>query len=150
MVRQPTQSLTALYEADEVAWLEAMSELAALGHGDALDLANLAEYLHTMARREYRELNSRLALLIMHILKWTYQPEKRSGSWRSTIRTQRSELLDIFESKTMKNFAINNLGASYAMAVENAADETGLPPEDFPAANPFTLDQWLSPDLVAS
>lgn len=150
MVRQTPQSLSTLYEADETAWLEAMSELASLGRADALDLVNLAEYLQSMAIRDYRELKSRLRLLMHHILKWNYQPEKRTSSWRATIKDQRRQLLDIISSKTMRNGAETNLDALYAEALEDAIEDTELPPETFPASNPFTLDQWLAQDVVAA
>ena len=81
-----------LYERDETAWLETMAELIRLGRLDELDYSNLAEYLADMARRDRREVESRLTVLISHALKWTHQPDHRSGSWRGTIVEQRQEL----------------------------------------------------------
>ncbi|HKM81947.1 MAG TPA: DUF29 family protein, partial [Candidatus Acidoferrum sp.] len=62
--------LPALYERDETAWLEAMAELARDGRAEDLDLGHLAEYLFDMARRDRREVESRLAVLLSHLLKW--------------------------------------------------------------------------------
>src|SRR5438132_7503601 len=87
-----------LYERDETAWLEAMSELIRLGRLDEVDYPNLAEYLADMARRDRREVTSRLAVLIAYLLKWRYQREGRSGSWRGTVEVQRQELAELLES----------------------------------------------------
>src|SRR3954452_22993818 len=82
----------ALYEQDETAWLEIMAELIRQGRLDEIDSVNLAEYLADMARRDRREVESRLTVLIAHALKWTHQPDRRSGSWKATIIEQRQEL----------------------------------------------------------
>src|SRR5258708_889931 len=84
--------LSALYMDDETAWLEAMAALIRRRDFARLDLDNLSEYLTDMAARDRREVRSRLVLLLSHLLKWDYQPEKRSGSWRATILNQRQEL----------------------------------------------------------
>src|SRR5271170_7741523 len=85
-------SMSTLYEQDETAWLEAMAELIRLGRLEELDYPNLAEYLADMARRDRREVESRLTTLMTHILKWTHQPDRRSGSWKGTVVEQRQEL----------------------------------------------------------
>src|SRR2546430_5252976 len=85
-------SPSVLYEQDETAWLEAMSELILLGRLDEVDYPNLAEYLADMARRDRREVESRLTVLITHVLKWVLQPDHRSGSWKGTIIEQRQEV----------------------------------------------------------
>lgn len=70
-----------LYERDETAWLETMAELIRLGRLDEVDYPSLAEYLTDMARRDRREVESRLTLLIAHALKWAHQPDRQaSGS----------------------------------------------------------------------
>jgi hypothetical protein len=129
-----------LYEADETAWLEAMAALAAGRRLDELDCENLSEYLTDMARRDRREVVSRLVLLLAHLLKWEHQPERRSGSWRGTILTQRRELRLLLESGTLRNHAQATLADSYDEARAQAAAETGLPIATFPADCPWTLD----------
>jgi hypothetical protein len=105
MVPTRTESLSALYEQDETAWLEAMADLIAQHRFDECDLEHLAEYLHDMARRDRREVESRLTVLMRHLLKWDKQPEKRSGSWKRTIIHQRDELRNLLESGTLRNHA---------------------------------------------
>lgn len=87
-----------LYEQDETAWLEAMAELIRMGRRDQVDYPNLAEYLADMARRDRREVTSRLSVLVAHLLKWRHQPERQTGSWRGTVEIQRQELAELLES----------------------------------------------------
>jgi hypothetical protein len=141
--------LSLLYEQDETAWLEAMSELIRLGRLDEIDYPNLAEYLADMARRDRREVETRLTTLIAHVLKWAHQADRRSGGWRGTIVEQRQELEGLVSRGVLRNHAEAVLADVYRKAVERAAAETGLPAETFPAACPYTLDQLLSADLLA-
>src|SRR5438045_4865152 len=116
-----------MYERDETAWLEAMSALAATGRYAEMDFPNLSEYLADMARRDRREVFSRLVILLTHLLKWEHQPGHRSGSWRGTIRAQRQELKLLLESGTLANHALAIFGDAYSSARTRAADETELP-----------------------
>ncbi|MCA1853517.1 MAG: DUF29 domain-containing protein [Beggiatoa sp.] len=136
-----------LYEHDETAWLETMAELIRLGRLDEIDYPNLAEYLADMARRDRREVESRLTVLVVHALKWARQPDRRSGSWKATIIEQRQELEGLVTRGVLRNHAEAVLADAYYKAVERAAAETGLPAETFPAGCPYTLDQLLSADL---
>lgn len=135
--------LETLFESDETAWLEAMSALAAEGRVSELDCSNLSEYLADMAKRDRREVFSRLVVLLTHLLKWDHQPDGRGGSWRGTIREQRRELRQLLESGTLRNHAENVLADAYAEARRQAADETGLELSTFPADNSRTLDEIL-------
>jgi hypothetical protein len=141
--------MSQLYESDETAWLEAMAELILQGRCDELDYPHLGEYLTDMARRDRREVKSRLTTLLMHVLKWAHQPDMRSNSWRGTITEQRQELSEQTEHGVLQNHAQAILGEAYRKAVERAADETGLSAGSFPAECPYTLDQLLSPDVLA-
>ncbi len=138
-----------LYEQDETAWLEAMAELIRLGRLDEVDYPNLAEYLADMARRDRREVESRLTVLIAHALKWSHQPDRRSGGWKGTIVEQRQELEGLVSRAVLRNHAEAVLADVYRKAVERAAAETGLPGETFPGTCPYALDQLLSADLLA-
>lgn len=149
MIQQATETMSHLYESDETAWLEAMAELILHGRFDELDYPHLGEYLTDMARRERREVKSRLTTVLMHVLKWVHQPEQRSRSWRGTIIEQRQELALHAESGVLRNHAEATLADAYTKAVERAAGETGLPAECFPSECPYTLDQLLSPDVLA-
>ena len=138
-----TQPLADLYETDETAWLEAMARISARGDGADLDYPHLAEYLSDMAKRDRREVDSRLIVLLAHLLKWQYQPDKRSRGWRLTIAEQRQELTGLLTSRTLRNHAAVVLSSVYAYAVERAVIDTGLAASELPAACPYTLDEAL-------
>lgn len=143
MVPRTLVSLASLYEADETAWLDVMSRLAAERRVDEFDFDNLSEFLESMARRDRREVKSRLVVLLMHRLKWEHQPDRRSGSWRSTILTQQDELKDLLDSLTLRDHAVDCLADAYRRARDIAAAETGLPIETFPAQSTLTVDGLL-------
>ncbi len=147
MVQRTPQALAVLYEADETAWLEATADLVRAGTLEHVDTNSLAEYLTDMARRDRREVTSRLAVLIAHLLKWRYQPSHRSGSWRVTVEVQRQELADLLESGVLENHAAEVLAKAYANGVRQAVAETGLDGSIFPEDSPFSLDEVLSTPL---
>jgi len=146
VVERLTTPPPSLYLADETAWLEQTARQVAAGRWDEVDRENLSEYLNDMAIRDRREVMSRLVVLLTHLLKWQHQPEKRTGSWEATIETQRLELRDILESRTLLNHAQEVLTKAYERAVSLAAKETGLPTETFPAAPPYTLTEMVGED----
>src|SRR5438874_9247156 len=104
---------TALYLADETAWLEQIAQLVAEGRWHEIDRENLSEYLTDMAKRDRREVLSRLVILLTHLLKWDHQPDQRNGSWQATIDLQRLELSDLLESRTLLNRAQSILARAY-------------------------------------
>ena len=149
MIQQQAIPLTDLYEADETAWLDEMAGLIRRDRVAELDYSHLAEYLTDMARRDRREVESRLAVLLAHILKWLYQPDHRSGSWRGTIVEQRQELQRLAGQGVLRSHAEAVMPDTYQEAVERAAAETGLPATTFPADLSYTLDQLLAFDPTA-
>ncbi len=82
--------MKASYEADVVVWANEQAELIRAGRFDLLDLEHIAEEIEDVGKSEQRELASRMAVLMSHLLKWQYQPDRRGASWRATIRTQRN------------------------------------------------------------
>jgi hypothetical protein len=141
------EGLGPLYLEDETAWLDIMSRLAREGRTEEFDLPNLSEFLADMAGRDRREVESRLVVLMAHLLKWEHQPDHRSRSWKATIVEQRQELDRHAGRGVLRNHAIAVLGAVYPNAVERAAVETGLPPDRFPSECPYTFEQLLNVDL---
>ena len=149
MVANALDSLTDLYMADEVAWRDTMVELIGDGQLRDLDYGHLKELLEDMSRSDRREVESRLELLLVHLLKWMYQRKKRTQSWRRTIREQGRELSrDFRSSKTLRNHAETILTETYAEAVKWAVEETKLPEDAFPAECPWTLKQLLSAEVL--
>jgi hypothetical protein len=144
MVQRTPAPTPALYETDETGWLEATAQLVRAGRLTEVDTATLAEYLTDMARRDRKEVVSRLVVLLTHLLKWEYQPERRSGSWKNTIRNQRWELADDVGGGTLRAHALDQLATAYERARLQAEAETELPIGTFPEACPWTLDEAVS------
>jgi Domain of unknown function DUF29 len=137
------RQLADLYEADETAWLEQMAQLIQERRYNELDYKNLSEFLISMAKRDRREVLHRLTTLLEHQLKWDHQPSMRSRSWEQTMKVQRHELIDLCESRTLKNHALEVLSKAYTRARNHAASETGLPEARFPRECPYSLDDLL-------
>jgi hypothetical protein len=134
------------YETDIFAWTQHQAAALAAGHVSELDLANLAEEIESLGKRDRRGLRSRLEVLVMHLLKWGYQPERRQTghSWSSTIRTQRRDIRLILEdSPSLRRQVPDMIEADYQDVRLNARDETGLPLETFPETCPWTAEQVL-------
>ena len=137
------------YARDFVLWVESQSELLREKQFQRLDLDNLIEELMGMASNRRHELQSRLEVLIMHLLKCEFQPQMRTPSWLSTIHTQRFAIeLCLEESPSLHKLVDDYAQRRYASAVRHAMIETGLPKTAFPATNPYTPKQLLDPDFI--
>ena len=133
-----------LYDQDFVVWTAETARLLRAGRLNQLDIAHLAEEIEDMGTSYHRELDSRLTVLVHHLLKWRYQAAKRSRSWKSTIITQRAELSRLFEqAPSLRRTAPPSVGKVYATAARLAGVETGLPEDLFPRRCPFSTDEIL-------
>ena len=138
-----------LYNQDFFAWTARNAELLRDGRLDEADIQHIAEELEDMGKREKHELASRLRVLLTHLLQWQIQTERRSGSWKATIETQRSELQSLLEEMpSLRSALAQSLAQVYRRAVLKAVGETGLPATMFPAACPFDLHQILDPEFL--
>jgi Domain of unknown function DUF29 len=144
MVQRTPSATTALHEVDETAWLEATADLVRSGRLTEIDRNALAEYLTDLAKRDRREVFSRLVVLLSHLLKWEYQPDHRSRLWRGTILEQQRELRQFVESGALYNHATAVFADAYADARKQAAAETGLARNAFPEACKWDLDSALA------
>ena len=130
------------YKTDLVAWANEQAALLRSGNLSAIDALNIAEEIESVGSSERRELRNRMARLIAHLLKWRFQPDHQSNSWRATIRNQRDEIADVLsDSPSLKHLFDDELflKSVWRKAVSIAHDETHL---DFPSS-------WLWPvDLV--
>jgi Domain of unknown function DUF29 len=139
----------ALYDADFYAWSIQQARLLRAGEFSRLDVENIAEELESMGRRDKREIDSRLVVLMAHLLKWQVQVGFRSRSWSATIREQRERIADLLsESPSLRAMIGSVRPALYDRARCAAADETGLAETAFPTNCPFTTDQILAGDFL--
>ena len=133
-----------LYDRDFYAWANEQAALLRAGRLSAADIAHIAEEIESMGRSEKRELTSRLAVLLAHLLKWRFQPERRGRSWQATIREQRSEVADLLADNPSLGARLDELlPNAYGKAVQIAIRETDLPEETFPAICPWSFEQAM-------
>ncbi len=134
------------YDLDFFAWTQQQAELLRNQKINQLDWSNLAEEIEGMGRYEKRQLESRLEVLIMHLLKWQFQPNLRSRSWQLTIKEQRMRLNRLLtENPSLKSSLEDGKEKIYPLAIISAEKETGL--SIFPENCPYQLSEILSLDF---
>ena len=127
-----------LYETDFYAWANEQAALLRAGRLDAADIANIAEEIESMGRSEKRELVRRLAILLMHLLKWRFQPALRGNSWRLTFEGQRNDIIDhLNDNPSLKSKLDETMASAYRRARLEAAKATGLAVTAFPSTCPW-------------
>ncbi len=145
-----------LYQTDYAAWAKRHVELLRTRRFAEMDIEHLLEELGDMSKSERRELESRLLILIAHLLKWEFQyphlseqwREFDGRSWRATIVEQRKQLAVLLrQSPGLKSVLAETILAAHPDAVDLASKETRLPPETFPAHCPYTAEQLLNDDF---
>ncbi|VXD12772.1 DUF29 domain-containing protein [Planktothrix paucivesiculata] len=144
-----SQQTSDLYEEDYHLWL--MNTIHQLQHGKLakVDMVNLIEELEAMGRSQKSAIESNLRILLMHLLKYKYQSDKRTNSWLFTIREHRKRLRNDFKnSPSLKRYFLEVFPESYQDARELAADETGLSINTFPVESPFSQEDTLNPDYL--
>jgi Domain of unknown function DUF29 len=143
-----SESRNDLYKRDYYTWALEQARALRAHSTKALDWENLAEEVEGLARTEARELKSRLEVLLVHLLKWRYQPNKRSRSWRLTIREQRQRLAQLLdENPGLKGTLVESVTRAYALARIIAARETRLAERTFPPASPWSFEQMTDAEF---
>lgn len=136
------------YEQDFYAWALQSAKLLRAGKLTKIDTEHVAEELESMGRSEKRELINRLAILIMHLLKWQFQSERQCNSWKFTIEEQRLEIMDLLEdSPSLHHDVATKLITAYQRAILLVVKETGLNKNLFPITCPFSLEEILNLDF---
>jgi hypothetical protein len=144
--------LSTLYQTDYSTWATRNAELLRAGRYAELDVEHLLEELSDMSKSDQHELENRLTILLAHLLKWEYQLQTLSErwrefdgrSWRATIIEQRNRVTKhLKKSPGLKSLLAETIAEAYLDAVQLASDETGLPPETFPADCPYLANQLL-------
>lgn len=139
---------TTLYETDFYAWAQRQAILLREEEFEQVDWDNIIEEIESLARTEKHEVESRLEVLLMHLLKWRYQPGKRGRSWRATIDEQRRRLHKLLrESPSLRARLTDFVGETYPDAIRAAVIETGLDKHAFPAACPWTAEQIMDEEF---
>ncbi|MDP3897007.1 MAG: DUF29 domain-containing protein [Mesorhizobium sp.] len=132
------------YEADYAQWCAEQGALLREGRLDLLDRENLAEEIESLGRSQEDEIESRVGVLLTHLLKWRFQPGQRSNSWKATLLEQRKRIARrIRQNPSLRGYPEQVLADEYEVARLAAAGDTGHALETFPDACPFTIEQIL-------
>ncbi len=139
-----------LYETDFALWIEQTAQQLRDRAFDQVDWENVIEEIEGLNRSDKRALESQITRVIMHLLKWDYQPERKSSSWRGSIiegRTQIRKLLR--DSPSLKPYLIEVFAECYQDAVEQASAETELPIDIFPTECPYAIVELLGRKILS-
>lgn len=142
-------TLQELYEYDYHLWLQETSRLLKAQDFTSLDLENLIEEIESLGRSERNKLISSLRLIYQHLLKWQYQPSRRSKSWSDTIIRERDNVSDYIEdTPSLKNLLQDTavLAKAYQRGRRDAIRETGI--TNLPLDCPYSLEQALDPNFL--
>jgi hypothetical protein len=137
-----------LYEQDFVLWTQQTAADLRAGRFDQIDIENTAEEIESLGRSDKRTVRNRLAILIMHLLKWEMQPERRSGSWSATIVEQRFRLKMILKDSPSLRICVESFVAeAYPHAVDKAVRQMRLLKNPFPVECPYNVKNILDTDF---
>ncbi len=132
-----TTDTTNLYNRDYRDWLQQTAQLIKEGKFSEVDAANLIEEIEDLGRSEKQAIKSNLVILLLHLLKCKYQPEKRTNSWKASIREHRRRLRDDFKvSPSLKRYCEEVFDECYQDGREQAADEMEFAIDTFPINSP--------------
>jgi hypothetical protein len=138
-----------LYDIDYWQWIEKTVEQLRNRDYTNVDWQNLIEEIEDMGRSEKRSLESNLIVVLLHLLKWQYQSDRRSGSWEASIIEHRRRINKALkESLSLKPYFEEILAECYAEALKQAKAETGLPLETFPTNCPYELTEIRDDDFL--
>jgi len=144
-------TMTTGYEQDFHRWTQEQASLLRAGRYAALDIDHLVEELESMGARERRELTSRLKVLLAHLLEWQHQPERRSPSWRATIKEQRLSIGDLLDDNpSLRPMLVEQITKAYRLGRLLAVKETNLEESQFPVNCPYSLSQVTDPRFYPS
>lgn len=137
------------YRDDFALWSAEQAALIRAGRLDRVDLENVAEEIESLGRSEQYQIDSRMEVLLQHLLKWQFQPERRTNSWKASIFEQRMRIAKVIKgSPSLRDYPAETLAGSFVIGRNQAITETGLPEAAFPQACPYTIEQILDPDFL--
>ena len=137
------------YATDFNLWVQQTARLLREHRWQDIDLENLVEELEDLGKSERRGITSQLTRLLLHLLKWHYQPQRRSDSWLDSITDARLQIeLAVKDSPSLKGYPSEQLNQSYQKARHSASKQTGLPVSIFPEECPYLLENILNEDWL--
>ena len=138
-------------EVDLYSWALRQAELLRAGRLMEIDAAAIAEEIDDVAEEQYDKLESALRVVMLHLLKWDHQPDKRSRSWTASVRAQRRRVLrQLRENPGLRSLLGEALGEAYEDARDEVSAETGLPLSVFPVQRPFEYAEIMERPVIWS
>lgn len=140
------------YDDDFFLWTQRQAALLRERMPADVDWQNLSKEIESSGKRDRREAASSLRVVMLHLLKWQFQPDLRSPSWRSSIVEHRHRLADILaDSPSLRGKVEEALAKVYARARKAAAQEIVLANlSDLPKACPYSVAELLDEDWLPS
>ena len=115
---------------------------------DEVDMDSVIEEVLKMGASDKHALTSYLRELLLHLLKWEYQPTYQCASWQISINKQRDAVLDILEySPGLKKFLPELQFKAYKRACSEAALQTGIDKNTFPKDCPYSFEQVMDEEF---
>ncbi len=137
------------YLADFNSWIDQTAQLLRERRWHEIDVEHLIEQVEDLGKSERRGIASQLTRLLLHLLKWQYQPQRRSDSWLDSITDARTQIeLAIEDSPSLKNYPAEQLEESYQRARRQAAKQTSVQVSVFPEECPYPLELLLDEDWL--
>ena len=137
---------TVSYGKDFYAWSKDQAARLRALRPAQVDWENLAEVIESVGRSDRRSVQSDLKVILVHLIKWRYQPQKRKSGWRASIREHRDRIERILEdSPSLGRVPVQSLAGEYRKARLEAIEDTGLPKGRVPESCPFSIEQVLDP-----
>jgi hypothetical protein len=125
------------------AWTHQQAERLRSGDLTTLDVNRLAEEIDIMGNSVQQQLESRLTVLMTHLLKWAYQPERRGRSGELTVVEQPRRVVRLMrKNPSLRSVLDEAITDAYGDAVIDAERETGLPESTFPLSALISLSSW--------
>jgi Domain of unknown function DUF29 len=147
--KQQIEAEKPLYERDFYLWIEEQTRLLKEGRLQQLDIVNLIDEIEDLGIREKKAIKSNLVVILKHLLKYQFQPRRRSRSWLSSIAEHRRRLRDdLATSPSLRSYAREQFEQCYQDGRRQALIETDLAEEAIPRASVYTLERTLDPDFL--
>ena len=141
--------MSKLYSTDFSTWISQTAQLLRERRWHDIDVANLIDEVEDLGKSERRAIGSQLTRLLLHLLKWQYQPQRRSDSWLDSITDARTQIdLAINDSPSLKGYPAEQLEESYRRARRQAAIQTKLEISVFPQTCQYSLDLVVADDWL--
>ena len=136
-------------EADLYSWAVRQAELLRAGRLSEIDPVAIAEEIDDVGEEQYDKLASALRVLMLHLLEWDHQPDRRSRSWTAAVREQRRRVLrQLRRNPGLKSRLEEALAEAYEDARDEASGETGAPLNAFPTTRPYEYVEIMERPVV--